>query len=82
MTTLYLVYMRDPLPSEDILADAVELDIGLYLIRTDQTRSQLYHAIKRKLSPAILLVAPLSDLPKFKGMRDGATREAVGLMVR
>ena len=52
---------------------------GLYVIDSSQTRSQLYHAVKRRLSPDSLLVAPLSDLPKFKGMKEGSTRR-LGLL--
>ena len=75
MSDLYLVYIRDEVPEEPYPIDAVELDRGLYLVRTEQTRSQLYHAIKRRVSPAVLLVAPLSDLPKYKGMRRGAAKD-------
>jgi hypothetical protein len=79
VTDLYLVYVRDPAPGMSPLIGGVELEPGLYLVRTDQTRSQLYHAIKRRVSPSVLLVAPLSDLPKFKGMRQGAAK-AVGFL--
>jgi hypothetical protein len=79
MTELYLVYVRDPVPETSPLVGGVELEPGLYLVRTEQTRSQLYHAIKRRVSPNVLLVAPLSDLPKFKGMRAGVTK-AVGAL--
>ena len=77
MTVLYLVYVRDPVPETSPLIGGVELEPGLYLVRTEQTRSQLYHAIKQRVSPNALLVAPLNDLPKFKGMSAGATK-AVG----
>lgn len=79
MTDLYLVYARDPAPETSRLIGGVELEPGMYLVRTEQSRSQLYHAIKRRVSPGVLLVAPLSDLPKFKGMGAGATK-AVGLL--
>lgn len=77
MNGLYLVYIRKAELEADGVADgAVELDVGLYLVNTSKTRSQLYHAIKRRLSPLQLLVAPLAELPKFKGMKRGATKEA------
>ena len=79
MSTLYLVYARGPFTDLADVDGAVELDEGLYVIRNSQTRSQLYHAVKRRLSPDTLLVAPLSDLPKFKGMKDGSTRR-LGLL--
>lgn len=80
MTNLYLVYVRDPVPEQAPLFGGVELEPGLYLVRTEQTRSRLYHAIKRELSPAILLVAPLSGMPKFKGMRKHATKNFAALV--
>ena len=71
-TTLYLVYVdvdvaRHPEPSPDL----VELAPGLYLTESARTRSQVYHAIKWRLQPGSLLVAPLAGEPKFKGMRPG-----------
>ena len=79
MKTLYLIYTPDVTDDAPAIEGSVELMDGLYLIRTEQTRSQLYHAIKRKLDPNRLLVAPLSDPPKFKGMNAGATKAARGL---
>ncbi|MEN1942040.1 hypothetical protein WCE41_13335 [Luteimonas sp. MJ246] len=69
---LYLVHLdtdvaRHPEPSPDL----VELVPGLYLIESVRTRSQVYHAIKWRFDPQRLLVAPLADDPKFKGMRPG-----------
>ncbi len=71
-TTLYLVYLdvdvaRHPEPSPDLL----ELAPCLYLTESVRTRSQVYHAIKWRLQPRRLLVAPLADDPKFKGMAPG-----------
>lgn len=69
--TLYLVYVEagaDPDPGAEMLRLAPEL----YLAGSGKTRSQLYHAIKRRCSPERLLVAPLADDPKFKGMEAGA----------
>lgn len=74
MTQNYIVVVdREPPQEFQPGGDVVVLDQGLYLVRTPQTRSELYHAVKRLLNPAKLLVAPLSDLPKFKGMRPGST---------
>ncbi len=73
-TTLYLVHIdididgaRHPDPSPDL----VELAPGLYLTESSRTRSQVYHAIKRRFEPRRLLVAPLAGDPKFKGMQPG-----------
>lgn len=74
MTTLCLIYAPDVAVHACAIEGSVELMQGLYLIRTEQTRSQLYHAIKRRFDPERLLVAPLSDLPKFKGMNAGTTK--------
>lgn len=72
-TTLYLVHVdtdvaRHPDPSPDL----VELAPGLYLTRSSRSRSQVYHALKRRFEPRRLLVAPLAGDPKFKGMQPGA----------
>lgn len=61
------------------MPDAVELDDGNYLIRTEQTRLRLYHEIKRRFGPRILLVAPLAGLPKFNSMKAGAASKAKSL---
>ncbi|WP_428407883.1 hypothetical protein [Hyphococcus sp.] len=48
---------------------------NLYLIDSSETRSRLYHRIKRYLTKdAPLLVAPLDQAPKFKGLEDGALK--------
>lgn len=74
-TCLYLVYLRDGAPLEPAeFAGLRKLDEGLYLLRTTQTRSKVYHAIKRAAQPEGLLVAPLADSPKFKGMAEGALK--------
>ena len=69
---LYLVYVdvdvaQHPEPSPDL----VELAPGLYLTESDRSRSKVYHAIKWRLNRQKLLVAPLADDPKFKGMAPG-----------
>jgi hypothetical protein len=69
---LFLVYLETrTTPPPDPAPDLVALAPGLYLTESARTRSQLYHALKRRLQPARLLVAPLSGDPKFKGMQAG-----------
>ncbi|HEY4530306.1 MAG TPA: hypothetical protein VIG97_08255 [Luteimonas sp.] len=72
---LYLVHLDvdvagHPEPSPDL----VELAPGLYLTESSRTRSQVYHAIKWRLQPQRLLVAPLADDPKFMGMKPGVLK--------
>ena len=74
-TVLYLVHLdvdvaAHPEPSPDL----VELAPGLYLTESSRSRSQVYHAIKRRLQPRRLLVAPLADDPKFMGMKPGVLK--------
>ena len=72
-TILYLIHLDIDVASHpDPSPDLVELAPGLYLTESARTRSQVYHAIKRRFSPRRLLVAPLADDPKFKGMAPGA----------
>lgn len=78
MSGAFLVYVRGISADAEALPNAVELDDGLFLVRTDLTRSQLYHAVKRRFAPGRLLVAPLLALPKFKGMKRGASKELSG----
>lgn len=59
--------------------DAQPLADGLWLVRSDLSRSKLYHRTKWQLADdAPLLVAPLQDdrdgWPKFKGMESGALK--------
>ncbi|MBA4000085.1 hypothetical protein [Brevundimonas sp.] len=69
----YLVHVA---PDGDIIFPAKQvcrLADGLYIVVSALTRSRLYHRIKREAPPgAALLVAPLADAPKFKGMSRGA----------
>lgn len=76
MSDLYLVHVSGPATDLSGVDGAVELDEGLYLVRSSATRSKLYHAVKRRLSPEKLLVAPLADMPKFKGFKRGSTKLA------
>jgi hypothetical protein len=70
---LFLVYVETRTsPHPDPAPDLVALAPGLYLTESAQTRSRLYHALKRRLDPVRLMVAPLADDPKFKGMHAGA----------
>jgi len=82
--TLYLVwYDRDGEKGDDVTArddpSVRKLDDGLFLVRSDRTRSQLYHDVKRRTRPQKLLVAPLADAPKFMGMAEGALKWVRGL---
>lgn len=74
--TLYLIYLRDPeTPLDESEFDGLRrLDDGLYLIRSGQSRSKVYHAVKWATEPQRLLVAPLGDDPKFLGMDSGALK--------
>jgi hypothetical protein len=48
---------------------------GLVLIESPESRSRVYHAVKDQLPAGTpLLVAQLDEVPKFKGMSDGALR--------
>jgi hypothetical protein len=54
--------------------DAFRLRPGLLLVRSAEGRSPVYHALKHQSTPgSALLVAPLADAPKAKGMADGWT---------
>jgi hypothetical protein len=80
--TAYLAYLPDAPDIEALEIDGAvfAMDDRVLLIETGLTRSRLYHALKRQLPDgAALLVAPLADAPKFKGMADGALKAARGL---
>ncbi|WP_122468931.1 hypothetical protein [Brevundimonas lutea] len=72
--TPYLVYL--PAGADHVVfpADHVTpLDPHLQLVVSTLARSRLYHRIKRQLPPgSALLVVPISEAPKFKGMAAGA----------
>jgi hypothetical protein len=54
--------------------DAVVLRPGLLLLDSQASRSVVYHALKHHLpAGTALLVAPLADAPKMKGMAEGTT---------
>jgi hypothetical protein len=54
--------------------DAIVLRPGLLLLASEASRSEVYHALKHELPPGTaLLVAPLADAPKMKGMAPGTS---------
>lgn len=54
--------------------DVVVLRPGLLLLASTASRSVVYHALKHDLpAGTALLVAPLADGPKMKGMAPGTT---------
>ena len=79
---LYLLWFDSPggLPDGfDFHGDAHVLASDLWLIRSDISRSKLYHRIKWQLpADTPILLAPLDDnregWPKFKGMEAGALK--------
>ncbi|WP_435201617.1 hypothetical protein [Qipengyuania sp. 902] len=79
-TSLYLIWHEPgaaPAEPLDLHSDAHPLAEGLWLVRSDLTRSKLYHRIKWQLPDGTALAcAPLADepdgWPKFKGMAAGA----------
>lgn len=47
----------------------------MFMVRSERSRSKVYHAVKWQLPPDTpLCVAPLAADPKFKGMADGALK--------
>ena len=76
--TVFLAYFDcagADIEGAETAAPTCRLRDGLYLVQTDETRSKIYHRIKRHLAPdAGLLMAPLADAPKFKGMEPGALK--------
>lgn len=73
--TLYLVWHSAKEADIDLSETSQELSDGLFLVRSERTLSRVYHAIKRQLPEGTaLIVAPLSESPKFKGMAEGALK--------
>lgn len=69
----YLIHIGDAADITIPAQQVCKLADGLYLAVSALSRSRLYHRIKRQLPQgAALLVAPLADAPKFKGMSPGA----------
>jgi hypothetical protein len=52
--------------------DAIALAPGLFLVRSDETQSGLYHRVKRETGARSLLVGRLAERPKFMGMAPGS----------
>ena len=53
--------------------DSFVLHPGLVLLRSAHTRSEVYHGLKYAVPEGrAVLVAPLAEAPKFKGMAGGA----------
>ena len=75
---LYLVWHEPDREIGQELAQALdrfELAPGLLIVDSELTRSKLYHQVKWALPRGTaLLVAPLADAPKFKGMEEGALK--------
>ena len=70
----HLVFL-DPDPDLSAFAEqCIALGGGLYIYYTGLSRSRLYHRLKAAHHPERLLVAPLADDPKFKGMAAGALK--------
>jgi hypothetical protein len=67
----FLVFL-EPEPEEPLELPSAALGGGLHVCLTGLTRSRLYHRLKARYRPDRLLVAPLSGLPKFKGLAPGA----------
>lgn len=73
----YLAYFPDTADPDELEVEGAvfALDARIWLIETKLTRSRLYHQLKWRLPVgAALLVAPLADAPKFKGMAPGALK--------
>jgi hypothetical protein len=74
---LYLAWLEDEAvdaSAEGPWTDVFVLRPGLLLVRSAEGRSPVYHALKHLSRPgAALLLAPLADEPKAKGMADGWT---------
>lgn len=73
---LYVVHVEGGSRADAVPAktESMTLSDGLFLVRTSATRSQLYHALKRRVQPDALFVARLDGVPKFKGMAEGALK--------
>ena len=72
-STLCLVWHSAKETEVEISEPSHPLSDGLFLVRSERTVSRLYHAIKYQLPEGTsLIVAPLADRPKFKGMAKGA----------
>jgi hypothetical protein len=73
-----LVWLGDPAVVDAVILargpwrEVVESAPGLLLIESDETLSRVYHEVKRLLPDGCaLLVAPLRERPKARGLADG-----------
>ena len=72
---LFVVYCDPESAPEELEGDARTLSPGLFLIRAEQSQSQLYHKMKRQLpEDTALLVVTAASIPKFKSMTPGSTK--------
>jgi hypothetical protein len=71
---LWVVYLDGGGDVEEAMAelDSIALSPRLFLVRSDLTRSRLYHLVKRQTGPDALLVGRLAERPKFTGMAEGS----------
>lgn len=71
---LYVVHLSGAGDATAAMAalDAIALSPALFLVRSDLTRSRLYHLVKREAAPESLLVGRLAERPKFTGMAAGS----------
>lgn len=73
---IHLVWTAAPVEGglgEGPWAETFPLADTLHLVDGEAGRSAVYHAVKHALPPGTaLLVAPLDQLPKFKGLAPGA----------
>ena len=78
-STRYLAWVEDDALAEEDLDGGpwgrwLVLRPGLLLLDGEHSRSEVYHALKHLARPgSALLVAPLADDPKAKGMAPGWT---------
>lgn len=71
---LWLAWVDDELSEvpEGPWEDGFVLRPGLLLLRSDETRSAVYHAVKWSIPEGrAVVVAPLADAPKAKGVAPG-----------
>lgn len=83
---IYLTHLGEAsldLDTEGPWIELYPLVPGLLFVDSPQHRSAVYHALKDQLPPdAPLLVAELTEVPKFKGMAPGALRWARDRLAR
>lgn len=74
--TTFVVYLEDPERPVSMTdgPDGVQLSESLFLVRSSESQSRVYHDIKHRTRPKSLFVGRLEDDPKFKGMAEGALK--------